>query len=690
MNATDIETTDIDSREQRINLAIFDYHMIVDRRETLDLKSWLKEHEDIEDELRNYIEDLKEIGTATVVDASQRHYQEGEILGDYRLLEKIAEGGQGVVWKASPCRFSEVVVAIKTMSTPSLHDQAAIFRFREDARAIARMNHPHIIRTSYVGEESGRWFFVMELMEGGTVADLLSTYQADPRGAAILVEKVARAIHHAHTRNEGVIHLDLKPGNILLTPEGDPKVTDFGLAMRSEAITHAVEAARSDLDSERATGVLETLARAGIVGTVPYMSPEMAGGRWEDVSTLSDVYGLGAILFAMLTGRPPFTGKNTVETLRAVMEGNLTQPRTMNRRIDHELNAVCLKCLNRNPAARYGSADALANDLRRWLEQKPTMAGGKASVIREFQFWVWRNPSPLVLVLIALLSLWGLSFTHMLARIKSDNSREAARLANQLDRELTMIKAFTAKLARESQLRTALEDHQGPANFALRRSEAQQFLSSVDVEKWFDVAGGSPLVNVFLLDEHGVELADNGPGNSAIGKRFDVRDYYRAFINDGVQEDYVHVARSFRSMKDDRDKIAVSTGIWSKDRKLLGVLVANFSIGNRLLGFDLSLESNEAFVLCPIDSSNPKTGEFEPQGDWRYSVILARDLQDDSADFHNEIQSPILTRFQHDPKLRQLSIGPSRGKIVDYRRVGSTPMIVVCERSCLWPLSWLP
>ena len=117
MNATDIETTDIDSREQRINLAIFDYHMIVDRRETLDLKSWLKEHEDIEDELRNYIEDLKEIGTATVVDASQRHYQEGEILGDYRLLEKIAEGGQGVVWKASPCRFSEVVVAIKTMST---------------------------------------------------------------------------------------------------------------------------------------------------------------------------------------------------------------------------------------------------------------------------------------------------------------------------------------------------------------------------------------------------------------------------------------------------------------------------------------------------------------------------------------------------------------------------------------------
>jgi serine/threonine protein kinase len=690
-NALEVDTTEVVPREQQINLAIYDFHARVDRGETLDPRLWLEEHEEIADELRVYLEDLSGISIATSVDHTTRQFQVGEILGDFRLLEKIAEGGQGIVWKASPCQFSEVVVAIKTMNAPSLNDQAAIYRFREDARAIARMNHPHIIRTTYVGEKSGRWFFVMDLMEGGTVADRLSTYQADPRGAAIIVEKIARAIHHAHTRNEGVIHLDLKPGNILLNLDGEPKVTDFGLAVRSEAIQLAVETSDSDHESEVRSGLLETFARAGIAGTIPYMSPEMAQGHWEDVCTLSDVYGLGAILYAMLTGRPPFTGANMVETLEGVVRGDLVQPKAINRQVDHELNAICLKCLNRNLAARYGSADALANDLRRWLERKPTLAGGKASVLREFRFWFRRNPFPLVLAIAAVLSLWGVSLANMLGQTKSDNAREAARLANQLDRELTMIRAFAGKLAKESKLGAAFQDHQGRADFARRQAAVQQFLSSVDVDKWFDVAGGNPFVNVFILDEQGVELADNLSENAAIGKRFDVRDYFQALIQGGAPSDYVHVARSFQSLKDNRYKIAVSTGIWSNDHRMLGVLVANFSIGHRLLGFDLSLESNEAFVLCPIDPSNPKTGQFEPPGnDWRYSPILARNYPDDTTVIPEEVQSPILTHFQRDPKLRQSTIGPRGGKVVEYRRVGSTNLIVASERACPWPLSWLP
>ena len=691
MDALDVDTIELPPREQRINLAIFDYHARVDRGEMLDPRLWLEENAEIADELRAYLEDLSGISIATSVDPTTRQFQVGEILGDYHLLEKIAEGGQGIVWKASPCQFSEVVVAIKTMNALSLNDQAAVYRFREDARAIARMNHPHIIRTTYVGEESGRWFFVMELMELGTVADRLSTYPADLQGAVIIVEKIARAIHHAHTRNEGVIHLDLKPGNILLNLDGEPKVTDFGLALRSEAIQQAVETSDSGLESEGTSGLLKTFARAGIVGTVPYMSPEMAEGRWEDVCTLSDVYGLGAILYAMLTGRPPFTGANTIETLNGVIRGDLIQPRAINRQVDHELNAICLKCLNRHLAARYGSADALANDLRRWLERKPTMAGGKSSVLREFRFWVHRTPFPLVLAIIAALALWGISLTNTLGQIKSENAQEAARLANQLDRELTMIRAFTGKLARESKLHTAFEDHQSPTNSARRQAAVQQFLSSVDVDKWFDIAGGNPFVNVFILDEHGVELADTLSGSSTIGKQYNVRDYFQALIHDGVPSDYVHVARSFQSSKDNRYKIAVSTGIWGNDHKLRGVLVANFSIGHRLLGFDLSLELNDAFVLCPIDPSNPKTGQFEPPGnDWRYTAILARNYPDDSTVIPEEVQSPILTHFQRDLKLQQLTMGPRGGKVVEYRRVSSTNLIVVSERACPWPLSWLP
>ena len=155
-----------------------------------------------------------------------------EILGDYHLLEKIAEGGQGVVWKASPCRFPEVVVAIKTMNSPAPYDQAAIYRFREDARAIARMNHPHIIRTTYVGRRVGPMVFCDGTdgrRDGGrTVSQLIKPIRGQPQFS---LKRSPRAIHHAHTRNEGVIHLDLKPGNILLNPDGEPKVTDFGLAV---------------------------------------------------------------------------------------------------------------------------------------------------------------------------------------------------------------------------------------------------------------------------------------------------------------------------------------------------------------------------------------------------------------------------------------------------------------------------
>ena len=461
--------------------------------------------------------------------------------------------------------------------------------------------------------------------------------------------------------------------------------------MRSEAIQQAVVTQNSNFEPDGMSGLLETFARAGIVGTVPYMSPEMAEGRWEDVCTLSDVYGLGAVLYAMLTGRPPFTGANTVETLGGVIRGDLIPPHEINRGVDHELNAICIKSLNRNPAARYGSADAMANDLRRWLERKPTMAGGKASVVREFRFWVRRNPFPFLLALITMVTLWGMSVANRFVQTRSENAREAVRLANQLDRELAMIRVFTRKLARESQLHTALEDHPGTANFAGRQAAVQQFLSSVDVDKWFDVAGGNPFVNVFILDEHGLELADNLSGSSVIGQRFAVRDYFQAFTEFTVPSDYVHVARSFQSLKDHRYKIAVSTGIWGNDDRLLGVLVANFSIGHRLLGFDLSLESNEAFVLCPIDPSNPRTDQREPVGsDWRYSKILTREAPDDSTVIPREVQSPILTRFQRDPKHSQSTIGPRGGKVVEYRRVGSTNLIVVSERGCPWPLSWWP
>jgi serine/threonine-protein kinase len=311
------ENREADDREALVNLAIFDYHAAVDRGESRSPAEWAALHPEIGPELDAYFEDLAQLGllrpqqpddplgettplggTGPEAQGSRRwaaDLRPGDVLGDYVLLQTLGAGGQGVVWKARAQGAREIVVALKTLREPASADPASADRLRADARAIARMKHENIIRTFYFGEDRGRRFFVMELMEGGTVAERLASYTADPRSAAVLLEKVARAIHHAHTRNPGVLHLDLKPGNILLTAGGEPKVTDFGLSVRLEAMAPPGQGPDSG-DARDPDGADErsvTFERAGIVGTLPYLSPEMAGGRWSEVSTASDVYGLG-------------------------------------------------------------------------------------------------------------------------------------------------------------------------------------------------------------------------------------------------------------------------------------------------------------------------------------------------------------------------------------------------------------
>ena len=189
-----------------------------------------------------------------------------------------------------------------------------------------------------------------------------------------------------------------------------------------------------------------SLTRLGAVGTYPYMSPEMAAGRWQDISTSSDVYGLGAILYAMLTGKPPYKGKSDAETLSLVIEGKIVPPRKLNRAVDRELEAVCLKCLHGDPSRRYGSADALANDLRRWRRGEPTLAG-KPSVGKHVRFWLFRHPflSASALLAFGFLALMVGSF----GEVQTSNRREAARLAREIDDKLRMISRAVARTARD-------------------------------------------------------------------------------------------------------------------------------------------------------------------------------------------------------------------------------------------------
>jgi eukaryotic-like serine/threonine-protein kinase len=277
-------------------------------------------------------------------------------------------------------------VALKMIRGGSHADDSELARFRTEAETIARLQHPHIVQIFDIGTHDGLPFVALEFVEGGSLTKRLAGCAQPPAEAARLVEKLARAMHAAHQR--GVIHRDLKPANVLLTADGEPKITDFGLAKQ--------------LDSESGHTI-----PGQVMGTPSYMAPEQAAGRVAEVGPRADVYALAAILYEMLTARPPCRADNVVATLELVREGRITPPRELNRQIPRDLETICLKGLATEPARRYDSAAALADDLWRFLRGEAIRARRIGALGRGWR-WCKRNRVVAGLLTVLVLGLIGL------------------------------------------------------------------------------------------------------------------------------------------------------------------------------------------------------------------------------------------------------------------------------------------
>ncbi|MCH8829963.1 MAG: serine/threonine protein kinase, partial [Planctomycetes bacterium] len=302
----------------------------------------------------------------TSIDAGRQGHAVPQEFTDYELLEEIGRGGMGVVFRARQ-KSLDRIVALKLILRGELATLTDRKRFRAEAEAAAGLNHPHVVPVYEVGEENGQPFFSMQYVEGTTLSRRIAEGPLPPREAAALLIPICRGIAEAHAA--GLLHRDLKPSNILIDVEGRPFITDFGLAKR---FTPDDASAIAD-DDQKTISAAITRSNA-IVGTPGYMAPEQAAGRHGEVGTATDVYGLGALLYAMLTGRAPFLAASPVDTVLMVLEQDPLPPRLLNRKTDPDLEMIALKCLQKPADLRYASAAALADDLEAYLAGEPVSA----------------------------------------------------------------------------------------------------------------------------------------------------------------------------------------------------------------------------------------------------------------------------------------------------------------------------
>ncbi len=495
---------------------------------------------------------------------------------DYEVIEEIGRGGMGIVYKAHQKSLKKVV-AIKTIVEGQFATGSDVERIHKEARRAARLRHPNIVTVHLVAEHAGRDFFVMEYIEGKSLADRVYDGPLSCSEAAQYVKTVAEAIHYAHQRQ--ILHSDLKPANILLDEEGSPHVTDFGLAKRlGKGAKH--------------------LTTTAVGGTASYMAPEQVVGG--ELTTATDVYGLGAVLYALLTGASPLRAKTVEETLRLVREKPPRPPSERNPQVDRDLEAICLKCLSKERDERYGSADALAEDLARYQSGEETTVRPWS---RRERIKGWYRRDPVVTGMAA--AVVGIAALTIVMSLTVAQARKEAQLAEALQSN-TFVARDVSKTAllQLHDLSDAVEVASGDISLAdlLKKDDQdalQGYLEQVCRDRPSDFA------TCFILDAEGLIVARARPRQPVVDdlseESFRWRDYFKgARAHSGLErQKRVHISSVYRGRSDDLYKFAISAPILDGNDRFLGVIATSVTTGATIGLVDLNDPRREVVLIAP-------------------------------------------------------------------------------------------
>lgn len=513
----------------------------------------------------------------------------GDFAG-YQLLEEIARGGMGVVFRALQKKVNRVV-ALKMILSGQLASDEEVRRFRSEAEAAALLDHPNIVPVFDVGEHGGRHYFSMGYVDGTSLSDRLKDGPLSPNEAASLMVPIADAVACAH--HNGVVHRDLKPSNVLLDRSGVPRVTDFGLARQTESDSNLT-----------ATGQ--------VMGTPSYMPPEQAAGEIDRIDGRSDIYSLGAILYTLVTGRPPFQAAHIVETLRQVIDEEPVEPRVLNPDVDADLETICLKCLNKEPSQRYQTAAELGEELKRYLDGRPILA---RSVTRTERLWRWCRRNRMVAALTGAAAVSMLAGTVVSVYFAVLAEKRAVQAETGVATALIALESAIDKI--QNKLRfipAAQEVRRELLNDAME--SLQKVSGQVQLQSQVDVNTAKALVDLGLLF---VQLGDEEGRNSLATAEANFRAAVRIVrekVPEGETDPEMLRHKSwalceFGSFLLDENRLNEAEGLLKEALSLRRELVANYS-DDPMAPFRLSVSLTDwADLLAMRRQFEPAIGFLE-------------------------------------------------------------------------------